>query len=41
MSEYEAGTFRCVACGKEFLTKIEADKHYQTTHAEEETKALE
>lgn len=41
MSEYEAGTFRCVDCGKEFLTKMEADKHFKTVHAEEETKALE
>ncbi|MGB6527000.1 MAG: hypothetical protein WBF33_02735 [Candidatus Nitrosopolaris sp.] len=41
LSEYEAGTFRCVDCGKEFLTKMEADNHYRKTHAEEETAALE
>lgn len=41
MSEYEAGTFRCVDCGKEFLTKLEADNHYRNVHGEEETRALE
>jgi DNA-directed RNA polymerase subunit RPC12/RpoP len=41
MSEYEGGTFRCVDCGKEFLTKDAADRHYRNTHGEEETRALE
>ena len=41
MSEYEAGTFRCKDCGKEFLTKNEADIHYQKTHSDEITSAME
>jgi hypothetical protein len=36
MSEYEAGTFRCKDCAKEFLTKEEADNHYREEHGEEE-----
>lgn len=31
-SEYELGTFRCSICAKEFLTKHDADKHYETEH---------
>jgi len=41
LSEYESGTFRCVDCGREFLTKLEADTHYRKIHAEEETRILE
>ena len=33
MSEYESGTFRCKECAKEFLTKADADRHYQQDHA--------
>jgi hypothetical protein len=32
MSEYESGTFRCMDCAKEFLTKDEADRHYNSEH---------
>jgi DNA-directed RNA polymerase subunit RPC12/RpoP len=32
LSEYEAGTFRCMDCGKEFLTKDAADKHHEEHH---------
>ena len=35
MSDYEAGTFRCMVCAKEFLTKREADKHYEQVHSHE------
>jgi ribosomal protein L31 len=41
MSEYEGGTFRCKNCGKEFLTKSDADKHYEMNHSDEVTKAME
>jgi hypothetical protein len=41
MSEYEGGTFRCKYCGKEFLTKSDADKHYEMNHSDEVTKAME
>ena len=33
MSEYESGTFRCMDCAKEFLTKDEADRHYIEYHS--------
>jgi hypothetical protein len=36
MSEYESGTFRCMDCAKEFLTKEEADKHHAEHHSEVE-----
>ena len=35
MSEYVDGTFRCPICAKEFLTREDADKHYQDTHSNE------
>jgi hypothetical protein len=35
MSDYEAGTFRCMVCAKEFLTKGEADEHYDQVHSDE------
>jgi hypothetical protein len=41
MSEYESGTFRCTDCGKEFLTKQEAEKHYKKTHSDEITHTME
>jgi hypothetical protein len=41
MYEYESGTFRCIQCAREFLTKDEAEKHYKLTHSEEETHAVE
>jgi hypothetical protein len=41
MSEYESGTFRCTECAKEFLTKAEADRHYQEEHGEEELRVGE
>ena len=41
MSEYESGTFRCTDCGKEFLTKREAEKHYKKTHSDEITHTME
>ena len=34
MSEYESGTFRCRDCAMEFLTKEEADRHYNEHHAD-------
>ncbi len=34
MSEYESGTFRCMDCAKEFLTKDEADRHYIEYHSD-------
>ena len=34
MSDYEGGTFRCKDCAKEFLTKEEADMHYQEAHSD-------
>jgi len=34
MSEYESGTFRCMYCAKEFLTKDEADRHYVEHHSD-------
>ncbi len=37
MSDYEGGTFRCKVCAKEFLTKNEADMHYQRVHFDEVT----
>jgi hypothetical protein len=37
MSDYEAGTFRCKICAKEFLTKYDADTHYQRVHSDEVT----
>jgi hypothetical protein len=36
MSEYESGTFRCMDCAKEFLTKEEADRHHAEHHSEVE-----
>jgi hypothetical protein len=36
MSEYIDGTFRCSVCAKEFLTREDADKHYQDTHSDED-----
>jgi hypothetical protein len=41
MSEYESGTFRCTYCGREFLTKMDAEKHYQKTHSDEITQAMD
>ena len=41
MSEYESGTFRCTYCGREFLTKEDAEKHYRKTHSDEITEAME
>jgi hypothetical protein len=41
MTEYEAGTFRCKDCGKEFLTRRDADKHYKENHSNEVTRAME
>jgi len=41
MTEYEAGTFRCKDCGKEFLTRRDADKHYDEFHSNEVTRAIE
>jgi hypothetical protein len=41
MTEYEAGTFRCKDCGKEFLTRRDAEKHYHENHANEVTRAIE
>jgi hypothetical protein len=32
MSEYESGTFRCLDCAREFLTKEEAEKHHREYH---------
>jgi hypothetical protein len=37
MSDYEGGTFRCQICAKEFLTKYDADIHYQKVHSDEVT----
>jgi hypothetical protein len=37
MSDYEAGTFRCKICAKEFLTKDNADTHYQRVQSDEVT----
>jgi hypothetical protein len=34
MAEYESGTFRCLDCAKEFLTKAEADRHHKEHHSE-------
>jgi hypothetical protein len=41
MSDYEAGTFRCKICAKEFLRKDEADKHYYEIHSDEVTQVGE
>jgi hypothetical protein len=41
MSEYEAGTFRCTVCAKEFLSKDEADRHFLEVHSNEKTKVME
>jgi hypothetical protein len=41
MSDYDAGTFRCRYCAKEFLTKEDAERHYQNTHSDETTHAME
>lgn len=37
LSEYEGGTFRCLVCGKEFLTRGEGDRHYREVHDNERT----
>ncbi|MGA7897963.1 MAG: hypothetical protein WA395_09265 [Nitrososphaeraceae archaeon] len=41
MTEYESGTFRCKDCGKEFLTRRDAEKHYDKNHINEVTRAIE
>jgi hypothetical protein len=40
-SEYELGTFRCITCAKEFLTKEDADEHHYETHKQESIHANE
>ena len=35
MSDYEGGTFRCIVCAREYLTKREVDSHYNLTHLDE------
>lgn len=40
-AEYEAGTFRCATCAREFMTKAEADDHYLRQHKEESVHANE
>jgi hypothetical protein len=37
--DYDSGTFRCVTCAKEFLTKTEVDKHNAEEHTKETTHA--
>jgi hypothetical protein len=39
MSKYEAGTFRCTVCAKEFLSKNEADRHSEV-HSNEKTNVM-
>jgi hypothetical protein len=41
MSEYDGGTFRCIVCAKEFLSKDEADRHFSDSHADEKTNVME
>ena len=36
MSEYVDGTVRCSICGKEFLTRDDADRHYQDVHSNQD-----
>jgi hypothetical protein len=41
MSKYEAGTFRCTVCSKEFLSKNEADRYFSEVHSNEKTNVME
>jgi len=41
MSEYVDGTFRCCICAKEFLTKDDADRHYQDIHSNQDVEIWE
>lgn len=38
-ADYDSGTFRCVTCAKEFMTKTDVDRHNIEEHKEETTHA--